>query len=206
MWAYSSSVNSDRQERLTTPSAWDDIIKLIATNSEVVCVHEKEACDALGFFRLEACLTVHPNTFDLFFNAENGYRGQYFISPHHGILGNRALIDAVAPAVLAGPGTDQFRHVRPEGSIGQFSAKAWLGEPGKHSCAKCTGDWSGDGGKDIANGIWENSILPNSTYGCTAPYLGKIRVFGGFINSNGDEFLSPDKWKRAQHIAECGWS
>jgi hypothetical protein len=34
----------------------------------------------------------------------------------------------------------------------------------------------------------------------------KIRVFGGFMNADGNEWLASHKSERAAHIWEYGWS
>ena len=98
-------------------------------------------------------------------------------------------------------------------SLKSVSAKVWLAEYSNEPCNKCDG-CKGEWGStqyhnevaDIINERWELDDCANSKYGRKAPVLTKLRVFGGFLNANHDEFIPSLKRFRAKEIYDYGWS
>ena len=96
-----------------------------------------------------------------------------------------------------------------------IAAKVWLSEvstgldviPGQ-PCGHCSGEWSTpqDGVPEIKNERWEIRNEQYAKYGRKAPYLTKLRIFGGFIDKRGDEIIPADKRRRAWTIHELGWA
>jgi len=84
----------------------------------------------------------------------------------------------------------------------------WLAEVGKGFCSLCAGEWrsADDESAEILNDRWERSTVPNAKNGRKAPFLEKLRVIGGFIDSAFDEYVTIRKRNRAQQIHEVGWS
>jgi len=88
------------------------------------------------------------------------------------------------------------------------SAKCWLAEVGKGYCPACEGDWSApkDDAPEILNDRWEIATAPNSRFGRKAPFLGRLRLMGAFVNQGGEEYVVTRKRNRAQEIHDVGWS
>jgi hypothetical protein len=55
----------------------------------------KPACRRSGFERIEAVVSLTPETFDLLFNGRMGYRAQYYVSLNDGRRFNRLLINGL---------------------------------------------------------------------------------------------------------------
>ena len=162
-----------------------------------------------SYARAVFCGTVDPRLFDWFFNARTGYRGAYYEAPAAGTLANRALVDQLSDLLVDWALAQQLDCDRPWilASLTKPSAKAWLAEcPGL--CASCSGEWSPSDVSElqIENSRWEAASHTHSTWGRQAPYLTKIRIFGGLIDSEQSEWLAAHKTDRAAHIWEHGWS
>jgi hypothetical protein len=114
----------------------------------------------------------------------------------------------------SGPTCDKARIDASE-SLSAVSAKVWLAEVSKgltaangRPCEHCLGEWSSpqDEIPEIKNERWEIRDEPYAKYGRKAPYLTKLKIFGAFINAEGDEFIPVGKRQRAKSIYELGWS
>jgi hypothetical protein len=207
MWKFTSLIEEERLLTLKQPPPWNELVEQIGTRASILCGHSKEAHDYPGCFRIETCIQIDRPMFDCFFNSVSGYRAAYYRSPADGLRANEAIIRALAPRLLEVPELQQCLHVDPERSLAARSAKVWLAEPEKHLCEKCRGDWNGQGGPaEIENDRWEFSTIGNAVYGRTAPYLQKLRVFGGFLDFGGREVIPEGKVTRAEQISVCGWS
>ena len=121
---------------------------------------------------------------------------------------NAQFINTVAPAIAAaaaGPALDaRFAAA----SLRVASAKVWLAEVGKGFCSLCAGEsrTADDESAEILNDRWEHSAVPDARNGRKAPFLEKLRVIGGFIDSAFNEHITIRKRTRAQQIYEIGWS
>jgi hypothetical protein len=173
------------------------------------CFHWEPRQHGTTYERAVFCGAVDPEVFDWFFNATTGYRGAFFESPEVGNRENRLLVDGLTPFlaewVLAQDSWHGVHRIR--ASLSKPSAKMWLAEyPGL--CALCAGEWSSSYEPElrIYNSRWECSSHIHSAWGTHAPRMTKIRVFGGFMNADGNEWLASHKSERAAHIWEYGWS
>jgi hypothetical protein len=176
----------------------------------VACFHREEKQRDAQYARAAFCINVSPQLFDGFFNSSTGYRGAYFDSPEIGLAANRYLFEQISPQLRASA-TRLDVNVDDDwlaASLSRPSAKAWLGEDVLALCPKCKGGWSAPYNPQllIKNGRWENSRHTHAAWGCQAPELGKIRLFGGFIDSEHHEWLAAHKGSRAEQIWEHGWS
>jgi hypothetical protein len=207
VWRYADHLEADRISRLRTPVDWRAIMARVVGEAALLCTHEGRCTDNVNYYRVEACLAVSPDTFDIFFNGRTGYRGLYFDSADAGGAANHSLIAALAGKQLDDSALRCVGHIDGRRSLAGDSAKVWLAEVGKGRCDSCRGEWrSHSGPPDISNDRWEHSELPNAQYGRTAPKLSRIRLFGAFIDSRGSEWVPPSKVNRAAHIHLCGWS
>jgi hypothetical protein len=209
-WHFSSALSNERREALVRAPALADILRLVASQMEVLCCH-RAACDGMaGFSRVVFNVAVPQSAFDLFFNSEHGYRGAYFQSPHSGLAANETCVRHLTPALLAWARAHEpsLDLVFVEESLHSPTAKIWLTEFESHLCAKCAGEWGNpvDDQPEIINGRWERANSPAGKRGRKAPYLTKLRVFGAFLNERHDEFTPSRKRDRARELYDNGWS
>lgn len=207
MWELSPSLGS-RVGALASPPPFEAVTDSIRDTMTLLCKHENRCEIDTRFSRAIYCLQVARDLFDLFFNSRDGYRGWYYRSPFIGLEMNAAFIDSLRPALVgSGPLCDQ-PGIDAGDSLRCVSAKVWLAEVSKGICCVCSGEWSPpqDGVAEILNGRWESADHHYAKYGRKAPYLTKIRVFGGFIDAAGHELIPADKRCRAEDIHRTGWS
>lgn len=207
-WRYVGKGEPGRLAALTNPRPNAELAGALRSALTLQCFHSEPRQDDPAYERAVFCGTVSPELFDWFFNASTGYRGAFFESASAGTQANRALVDQLAPVLAdwatAKQGADPQRVLA---SLAKPSAKAWLAEhPGL--CPKCAGEWSSSYCAElcIENSRWECSSHIHSAWGRQAPQLSKIRVFGGFINAQRNEWLASHKAERAKNIWEHGWS
>ncbi len=205
MWTYGDTVCHSRKAALSSPVAFENIVASIVVGMQVLCGHNEISCDDNRFGRVVYCVRISKSLFDVFFNSSNSYRAQYFKSVEHGLCRNRFLIQTLSPALLASGKLSSLPKEKIQKSLGVASAKVWLAEVEKHICNECYGEWSfpQDGTAEILNGRWENT---SNWCGRKAPLCAKIRVFGGFLNDNGYEYVPQGKKHRAEEIQDTGWS
>jgi hypothetical protein len=147
-------------------------------------------------------IDVGEQLFDLFFNSRDGYRGAYYRGPFVGLESNRVCLDILEATVANAPECETLHGV---------SAKIWLAEHGKETvktCSGCAGEWKSHGNEppQILNDRWEVADFYKAKWGCQAPRLTKLKVFGAFLDSHGNELIPHDKKNRADEIARFGWS
>lgn len=208
-WEFVGEAEPDRLLLLSQPRPALELSAALREGLCLVCYHRDLRQGDPSFQRAVFCCTVAEPLFDWFFNASTGYRGAYFESPDLGSQFNRILLNDLAPQLAAWAGAchhevdKEWIHCSLRGT----SAKVWLAEhPGL--CPACAGEWSSSTASDleIKNGRWENASHVHAMWGRQAPKLTKIRFFGAFIDSGGNEWVAPRKSNRAQHIWEHGWS
>src|SRR5947208_223982 len=121
---------------------------------------------------------------------------------------NGRLLGTLTPVLLAFTADDGIDPKMVRASLGAGSAKAWLAEVGKGFCEHCDGEWhtAQDDSAEILNDRWERSSVPDARNGRKAPFLTRIRVVGGFIDSASEEHVPERKRTRAQDIHDIGWS
>jgi hypothetical protein len=184
------------------------MVATLRREMRVLCGHLDPCKDDRAYSRAAYSIEMPRPLFDWLFNSKNGYRAWYFRSGYDGLRNNARLIRAITPA-LVDTATVDGSFARD--SLDALTAKAWLAERGNEvcrECAGCDGEWSPpqDDTPEIRNGRWELSTDPRSKCGRKAPYLAKLRIFGGFLNSNSDEWVAERKRHRSRDIEEHGWS
>jgi hypothetical protein len=174
----------------------------------VLCGHKGACNDDPAFSRAAYSVELPRHLFDWLFNSVNGYRAWYFRSAHDGLRNNARLIRALTPTLLDSAKIDTSFAGH---SLDALTAKVWLAERGNEvsrECPGCEGEWSPpqDDTPELLNGRWDLSTDPRAKCGRKAPYLTKLRIFGGFLNANGDEWVAARKRHRSREIQNYGWS
>jgi hypothetical protein len=208
-WRYKGTADSQRLFALTHPLPQAELPAALENGMKLECFHREPRHDNPAYRRAVFCASVQPALFDWFFNASTGYRGAFFDSPEVGTHFNRTLVDHLAPFLADWALTEKLvtDHHWILASLAKPSAKAWLAEhPG--ICPDCAGEWSSSyvSGLQIENSRWEQSLHVHSAWGRQAPLFSKIRIFGGFMDDQQNEWLAAHKQDRAKHICEHGWS
>ena len=207
-WRFAQHLVAARRSLLESAPSFTQIAHDVARSMRVLCSHPDPCDEATGYSRLVACVEVEPQLFDLFFNAETGYRGAYFVSQATGLHANAQLLGRVAPALLNFQTHSNLPQHQAEASLRNQSAKAWLAEIGKGFCPRCEGEWTTpqDDEAEILNDRWELSAEAKARYGRKAPQFTKLRFFGAFVDRHGDEYVATQKRDRAAQIHKYGWS
>jgi hypothetical protein len=208
-WSYVGNATSRRRDRLERPEPYPELITALTT-SPIACFHREPKQRDDSYTRADFCLDIGDELFDAFFNASTGYRGAYFVEPEKGLAANRRLITELSP-VLAEWAT--ARNPQLDGawlieSLSLPTAKAWLAEDAVALCPSCAGGWSTsyESNLHILNGRWENAPHTHGVWGRQAPESSKLRIFGGFLNDQHQEWVADHKRERAEHIWEHGWT
>ena len=208
-WRYVGEADPARLSALAQPSPHAELGVALLSGLKLQCFHrERREADPV-YARAVFCGSVNPRLFDWFFNASTGYRGAFFVSPEAGFRANRSLVDQLATFLANWAVAQQLEpnSLWALASLAKPSAKAWLAEyPGL--CPRCAGEWTPSyiAELQIENSRWECSSHVHSTWGRQAPTLSKIRIFGGFIGAQQNEWVALHKTERATHIWEHGWS
>jgi hypothetical protein len=177
---------------------------------KLLCFHCEPRTDDTSYSRAVYCAEITPPLFDAFFNSPLSYRGAYFVSPETGLEANRLLFNVLTPSLVSWA-TQRYSNLDQDWmteSLSLPSAKAWLAEEPLALCNACVGQWSTSYRSElqIENGRWELSKHVHATWGRQAPQLTKVRFFGGFVNSEHQEWIASHKLGRAKQIWEHGWS
>lgn len=209
VWHFAGTVSSSRMAHLRNAPTFAEIVGYSANTATIRCAHIEQSRDAPGHARLIATIRLSPESFDWFFNSEQGYRGAYFTSPAIGDACNRNFIAAFASVLLeyaTGCGLDT--RVASLSLNGHWS-KVWLAEfRDRPLCPNCAGEWTAPRGSepDILNGRWNLSSSPLARFGVTAPSLSQVRVMGAFVNEDGLEYVAEHKRARGNDVHYFGWS
>jgi hypothetical protein len=208
IWDFSPIADATRRSRLSGAPDFEEIAQAVAGSMRIVCKHPDPCDEAADFIRLVCCVTVEPDLFGIFFNAESGYRGAYFVSAEQGLRANSQLLALVAPALATHTIHSGLTRMQTEHSLRAPSAKCWLAEVGKGFCPACEGEWTPpqDETPDFLNGRWEHGTEAHARFGRKAPRFTKLRMLGAFVNKSGSEYVTTQKRERARHIHEFGWS
>jgi hypothetical protein len=133
-WNFSPIADVTRRSRLASAPDFEDIAQAVARSMHILCTHPDPCDEAAGFTRLVCCVSLEPDLFDIFFNAESGYRGTYFVSPERGLRANSHLLALVAPTLANHTIHLTLPQIQAEHSLRAPSAKCWLAEVGKGFC------------------------------------------------------------------------
>jgi hypothetical protein len=209
-WSFVGKARPERRTALESPAPFPEVVRHLSQSLSVACYHREPKQRDPAYSRATFCLDVAPWLFDALFNSSTGYRGAYFASPENGLRANRYLTDQISGALRASAKSldAQVDDAWLVASLSQPSAKAWLGEDVLALCPKCKGGWSTSYNAElqIQNGRWEHSRHVHAKWGCQAPELAKIRLFGGFVDSAHHEWVAGHKEARAEQIWEHGWT
>ncbi|WP_042955290.1 hypothetical protein [Pseudomonas sp. G5(2012)] len=208
-WHYVGESTPQRISALENSLPNTELSGVLKNGLTLQCFHPEPRTDDTSYVRAVFCGTVSPDLFDWFFNSSTGYRGAFFQSPEAGDQANRLLVDQLSDFLADWAVTTQTDADRAWilASLAKPSAKAWLAEdPGL--CARCKGEWDQSHVSDlqIKNSRWELASHVHAEWGRQAPCLSKIRIFGGFINAQQQEWIAQHKSDRAFHIWKHGWS
>ena len=210
-WDFSLDENGKRLEKLRSAPSLESVIREIQRRA-ILCCHE-DPIRGTPFKRLAYSIDAGEDFFDLFFNSWNGYRASFYRGSFEGLQANRVCLDILestlvntASAFNVGVPNEFVRE-----SLRSGSAKVWLAEHGKETvpdCVGCEGEWRAHGAErpEILNDRWEMAEHYKAKWGRLAPRLRKLRVFGAFLDVQGNEFIPADKRYRAQEICAYGWS
>jgi len=209
-WKFADTIDSDRRDRLNEAPAFAEIIETVRGGMNILCAHIDPSKDNPPFSRAVFSIRVSDQLFDWVFNSVNGFRAWFFRSPYDGLRQNARMIGELAPVLLESMKSTTERHLARD-SLNSLSAKVWLAECGNEvcqDCAGCKGEWEPpkDDKPEILNGRWNLSREANAKYGQKAPRFTKLRVYGGFLNEQRDEWIPMRKRHRAQQIRDLGWS
>ena len=210
-WSFLPICDKARRARLAEAPEFERIAQAVAKSMRILCTHSEPCDEAAGYARIVCCVAVEPDLFDVFFNAESGYRGRYFASPEDGVHANGELLGLVACSLAKHTSHKDLPYVQAEQSLRVASAKCWLAEVGKgfcRTCRACEGEWTPpqDATADFLNDRWEHGQEVMARYGRKAPLFTKLRILGGFVDPAGREYVATQKRERAQHIHRFGWS
>jgi hypothetical protein len=205
IWKFVGKSDEQRLSLLSQPFVFDELILKLKQEMQVVCFH-RDVCDKDNTYsRPMFCVYIGFTLFDLFFNSASGYRGQYFESPNQGNNANRRLLDTLSPLLVnwALANNQPIDLDWLNTSLSQNSSKAWLVEYYALNCQECDNEWTSSYKPEL---MIENQRWNKSSNGAQAPQFSKIRIFGGFINHQKDEWVADHKKCRATHIWQNGWS
>lgn len=209
-WTYTGVASPERRRALESPMAFSELVSALKSALCITCFHREPKDGDESYTRAAFCAEVGHSLFDAFFNTSTGYRGAYFESPEKGLAANREMIDELATsltawAVFHDANVDQEWLAE---SLSLPSAKAWLAEDAAAYCQACRGGWGAAYTSEIhfMNGRWEHATHTHAAWGTQAPYLTKLRIFGGFVNDSHQEWVAGHKRARAQQIWDHGWT
>jgi hypothetical protein len=98
-WDFSLSNNDQRLQILQNPPPFEEIVKRIKEEMDILCCHADPCQDYSGFERVAYSVQIPKDLFDLFFNSRNGYRASYYRSPFEGMEANRLFVDTLLPVL-----------------------------------------------------------------------------------------------------------
>jgi hypothetical protein len=210
-WDFSLNANGNRLEKLRAAPSLESVLGKIQ-QSPILCCHEDQI-RGTRFKRVAYAIDAGEELVDLFFNSWNGYRASFYRGPFEGIQTNRVCLDILESALVnasCAPNAGLSKEFLRE-SLRSASAKIWLAERGKETvqrCIGCAGEWGAHAAQhpEILNDRWEFAGHYKANWGRQAPRLTKLKVFGAFLDENGNEFIPADKRFRAQEICAYGWS
>ena len=223
-WSYTERVSLKRQAMLLAAPSFQSIIDRVLNEMQITSfdVVRGKIGEVKGCTRPEFSLVVCPDTFDLFFNSPQGYRGQYHQSVKAGQRVNAKLVTATAEKLTAYASHKTTQHStsteRIRASLAADSAKIWINEEGPR--AQRADDIS-NLFVDLAVEPWLSTAKayvaapakypdPNGEIkavdGVKAPEGTILEIKGAFIDQYGQERVAANKTDRAQQIHLYGFT
>ena len=207
MWSFEPSFCPNRREKLEAVRSFDEIIQTLCNFADVTAADlEPGKADGLkDSHRPFVNLTVDPDVFDAFFNSPHGYRAQFLPDPDEGQAANNRLLRKLSlklfGAVIHGCQKRELTADQIRDAFLANSAKIWPYEGDLQDFRDMT--------RNLAIPQWQAPypwVDAPTGAGLWAPTGTRLRAFGAFIDTAGNEVVSRKKIRRRIHIHECGFS
>ena len=140
-WRLDDLGDPERTSRLLNPPSSLALMTAVAADA-ARAAHDDQICPDWdpsfrrpGFGRILATIPVSRDHFDQLFNGRSGYRAQYCLSVKEGRQYNRALVDALVPALRyahANLSDPRLRWCDVEQSLTGSYSKIWIADDQEH--------------------------------------------------------------------------
>ncbi len=198
-WKFTSDIAPERVIQLISWKSFDEIAECLATCKISKFDWERANKQKLiGCSRASFVLAVPHDLYDAFFNAPNGYRGQFAISETQGEAANRKIIQTLLSQLLdfaAEHPTPTREFVMK--SLQCHQAKIWIDEMEVEEQLT-------DNAPSIDYPAWK--FIDQDGQGLRTPLGTKLEIKGGWINNMGEEVINPSKNNRSRNINRTGYS
>ena len=196
-WSYTTVVEPERVSKLEHWRSFADIAAAVVDASVAPLYWEPaKAPELAGCHRASYDLTVPPDIYDAFFNANAGYRAQYALNESTGTAANRYLLDLLHPRLVSQePKHESASANLIAASLRGAQAKVWIVESEVE-------DQLGNPLRSINWATWEFNE-PNGP-GLRAPRSNRLEVKGGWVDHQGQEVIWRPKLRRANNIYRTG--
>ena len=200
LWSFTQKVDYARALRLLRVPTFDVIVTEVSAVTPSAFRWSKGASGPLsGCRRVEFLILVQKDTYDAFFNAPVGYRGQYAISVESGDRANRHLLCAAEDLLVgyylaSGFGCDVDAV---EASLRGAGAKIWIDETEVEP-------QMGRSEAEIVYEPWRKASENGA--GLLAPVGQRLEIKGAWIDANNQVHMDPRKSTRSEEIHTVGFT
>jgi hypothetical protein len=127
VWWLELPNDAARESRLLTRIGAGELLEKLASEASVAQVRLEPACEALGYIRVNAEVSVTPELFDMFFNGCCGYRAHYYASPLLGRRYNRLCVRRLASIIRDAFSTSELQKTAiVSASLRSKHSKIWV--------------------------------------------------------------------------------
>ncbi len=199
LWSFADSITVDRSKALLSIDSFDTILEqLCSARVEAFGWQRYTKAKLQGCHRAEFLLMVEAKTYDAFFNAPVGLRGQYALSEEHGEVATRLVLSKLESMLLAFPRPNgQPTEIEVRKSLAAPQAKIWIDEDE-------VGLQQWGSSPQLLYPRWQrNSEIG---IGLLAPLGDRLIVSGGWLDSMEVVRDNPDKAGRSTDIHTTGYS
>jgi len=214
-WGFTSLVNPERIARLLKPKSFNEVIsellpaiKLDDYEAEPFRSNRLRGCTRASFL-----LSADHDAYDAFFNSPVGYRAQYCRSHESGEKANRQILDSLQDTLIDFAKqrmNETFGLEQIAASLAAKDAKIWIDESEPASLPPTDlqihidyRPWVDRARK--ADALQDEEFI-GAIRGVLAPFGTRLKVKGGWIDSNGFEQRDPCKDNRSEMIALNGFA
>lgn len=202
-WDYAAHIDPHRIARLRECPTFERLVDAIVTEAKVLSVKHQRGRDPTLAGAVQAVAAIElPDTGDLLFNSERGYRGAYWRAPAVGLAANMALIEALRPKLKTALQTASPIELDATTAMRSFeavSAKVWPDE-GAFDWIDCrclvVERWISAANRGELRARW----------GLMAPAVTRFEVKGALFDPHGNEIVPAAKASRHFEIHLYGWS
>ena len=207
-WDFSSEVTPARARRLLAVPSFEAVVDQVMRGTIERLRFETREVGSTACTRLFYRLLISPETFDAFFNAPEGYRGQYARSPEHGDLCNARLLRLLEPMCLRALDPAKHDIFVARASLRGAAAFIW---PADDDVVGIELEpqiryqpWLRRASTDREN---RHAVLNRAlaSRGVLAPEGSRLQITGAWIFPGGMEWRDPRDVNRGREIAECGY-